>query len=180
MYSDGIPQVEEASEKEWTRCGCTITCTRIKRREKTSQGGLATTGECSGTGKVKRYSNDTKEGQNTSSSKARHGATTKGVTFKTPKKARDEGSIEGQLKDKILARDKDKEIGIQTKHENGANPRSKGNVKGVEDGRYDRRKREELKIIEKMCRINPPKEDTEKSESDEEVERVMGSLTQEE
>ena len=31
-----------------------------------------------------------------------------------------------------------------------------------------------------MCRINPPKDDTEKTDSDEEVERVMGGLTQEE
>ena len=63
----------------------------------------------------------------------------------------------------MLAREEDKEIGIPTKHENRANTRGKGSKgKGVKDGRNDRRKREELKLIEKMYIIKPPNDDTKK------------------
>ena len=126
MYSDAILQLEQARANEWARCGCTITCRRIKRRKQTNEGGPDTTRASIGTERVRRYSNDIKEEQITTSSNARHGATTQGVTFKPPKKAREEGCIEGQPKDKILAKDKDKDIEIQSKHENGANQKNKG------------------------------------------------------
>ena len=53
------------------------------------------------------------EEKNTASN-TRQGAT-QGVTFKTPKKTRDEGNIEGQPQDKTLAREKENDIEMPTK-----------------------------------------------------------------
>ena len=146
-------QVEEPSTKEWGKCACAITCTRMKRRGQNIDEGSTITCESIGTEGIRRYANDAKEEQNAERSNTKHVQMTQGVTFKTPRQAREERNKEGQSKNKRLARQEEK-----------------------------RRKKSLEAAIEKSMRkiFEERRADIEKTDSDEEVEKVVAALTQEE
>ena len=131
MSSNALLLIEETRAKELARCERSIKCPRLKSREQTSQGDPDITGAIRGTDKVRRYSNDNKEEQNTTSSNARHGATTQGMTFKTPRKEVEERNIGRQPKNKMTAKGKAKEIEIQEQTTTSSNARYGATTQGM-------------------------------------------------
>ena len=80
----------------------------MRRRDQNSEEGPTITCESIGTEGIRRYANDAKEEQSTERSNTNHVQMTQGVTFKTPRQAREESNKEGQPKNKRIARKEEK------------------------------------------------------------------------